>query len=289
MPLINNFDKEKLQSKASSPANPAPSFLDSIAAFGSNSNVPRSTASNKQQPPSGEPPPPGSAKNPTTFKAQQGRSPYAGGLAFDRKSFILTSDLWQRDSKALLLHAGPSEAQWSVAIRASTEDTKGGRAHYMQSRPLEEGKYTYFNLPSVSFTFQTGNILPIPLEAAAKPLLESIAAFGSNSNVPTKGTAVPYGLQDFYYFMQLINQPPIMPSGQNEGKHNYLWVYYSSLQFPNIVLKGFIEPEGVSWSDAADAPNSFTWSATMAVYESSPDITETDLLVEEYLDNITIF
>lgn len=293
MPLINNFDKEKLDSRSLDASGkraakssrqvttPTPGFLESIAALGSGSSV-RSTASNQQQPKSGEPPPPGSIKNTSSFKAQQGRSPYAGGLAFDRKSFILTSDLWQRESKALLLHAGPSEVQWSVAIRASTEDTKGGRAHYMQSRPLEEGRQTYFNLPTVSFTFQTGNILPIPLESVA-------LASDTNQVVPVKGVAVPYGLQDFYYFMQLINQPPIMPSGLNEGKHNYLWVYYSSLQFPNIVLKGFIEPEGISWSDTADAPNSFTWSASMAVYESVPDITETDLLVEEYLDNVTIF
>jgi hypothetical protein len=291
MPLVNNFDKDKLPSDRPKPTTPTPSFLESLTAFGSGSNV-KSTASNQQQPRSGEPPPPGSVKNTSSFKAQQGRSPYAGGLAFDRKAFILTSDLWQRDGvdstskkrepAALLLHAGPSEAQWSVAIRASTEDTKGGRAHYMQSRPLGGPRQTYFNLPTVTFTFQTGNILPIPLESVKQ-------TSDTGQVVPVKGVAVPYGLQDFYYFMQLINQPPIMPSGQNEGKHNYLWVYYSSLQFPNIVLKGFIEPEGVSWSDTADAPNSFTWSATMAVYESSPDITNTELLIKDYLANITIF
>jgi hypothetical protein len=77
-------------------------------------------------------------------------------------------------------------------------------------------------------------------------------------------------LSDFYQFLELVNQPPLIPSGLREGKHNYLHVYYSSRQFPNLLLKGFIEPEGVTWTDSADAPNSFTWSASMAVYDATP-------------------
>lgn len=193
------------------------------------------------------------------------RSPYGGGLRQNRGGFVLTSDLWIADDNALALHAGPSEVSWSLPLRASTEDIKSGRAHYTQARSVGAGSATtYFDLPTAQFTFQSGNILPIPPE-------------GDESNAQ-----LPYGLLDFYYFLELVNQPPLIPSGPNEGAHNYLWVFYSSLQFPNLVLRGYIEPDGVTWPDSAESPNSFTWSATMAVYDSTPELWSVPDLADAY-------
>lgn len=221
------------------------------------------------------------------------RGPYAGGpitgpgAGQERNAFVLTSDLWQSDSiaKKLVLHAGPSEVQWSIPLRSSTEDTKGGRAHYMQSRPRGGNKRTYFNLPTAAFTFQTGNILPMAITGTETTLNNGV----KTDEKKLAGFQVPFGLQDFYYFLELINQPPIVPSGTSEGKHNYIWVYYSSLQFPKIVLKGYFEPDGVSWTDSAEAPNSFTWSASMAVYESTPELEEPLEQINGYLDSIKLF
>lgn len=198
------------------------------------------------------------------------RGPYANSLQKERRGFILTSDLWMLEDKALVLHAGPAEVQWTIPMRASSEDIKGGRAHYAQSRETYGSSKTYFNLPTVQFTFQTGNILPIAVD---------------NTVAET-----PYGLQDFYYFMQLVNQDPLIPEVESargsdrEGSHNYIWVFYTSLQFPQLVLRGYIEPEGLSWTDSAEAPNSFTWSAGMAVYSSTPEFWEADDLLSAYAD-----
>lgn len=186
------------------------------------------------------------------------RGPYANSLRKARRGFILTSDTWLSESKLLHLHAGPSEVQFSFPLRASSEDNQGGRARYASKRP----NGSYFNIGTAGFTFQTGNILPIPITSVA------------NQNT----VRTPYGLTDFYYFMELINQDPLT----KEGVKNLVHVYYTSLQFPDIVLKGYFSPDGVSWNDSADSPNGFTWSASLEIYESSPDISNPEELTSTY-------
>lgn len=207
------------------------------------------------------------------------RKPYAGGLQQERVGFVLTSDLWRENNKALALHAGPSSVEWSLALRAQDEEIKGGHARYAQARNAHaHGAHggedlTWFDLPRVSFQFQAGNLMPIP---------------GIQNEV-----GIPYGLQDFYLFLELLNQPPLLPSGQNEGKHNYVWVFYTSLQFPQVVLRGYFEPEGVSWSDNADEPTDLKWSASFVVHQMSPNIWDSGEVFNAYKefmrDAVTFF
>lgn len=236
------------------------------------------------------------------------RSPYAGGLKSARSGFVITSDLWKLDNKALLLHAGPAEVSWTAPLRASSEDTKGGRAHYMSARETKASK-TYFNIPTAQFTFQTGNIMPIKV-AAKKPennaqtnaqttttasVTGDVKATDQSKTTETArqyAISTPYGLQDFYYFLELINQDPLIPAatpsgtrtGDREGTHNYVWIFYTSLQFPKITLKGYFEPDGVSWQDAAETPTSFVWSANFSVYDSSPELWNAKDMVNNYVN-----
>lgn len=207
------------------------------------------------------------------------RQPYAGGLRTDRVAFVLTSDLWSLQNRALALHAGPMAADWSLALRAADEENKAGHARYAQARNshghgTQGGEdLTWFDFPRVSFQFQAGNMIPIQ-------------TFQNEVNLP-------FGLQDFYLFLDLLNQPPILPEGVNEGKHNYTWVFYTSLQFPQITLRGYFEPEGVSWNDSADAPTLLNWNASFIVHEMSPNLWDTDELFNAYKefmrDSITFF
>ena len=237
---------------------------------------------------------PGASQARSSFRASLMRGPYANSLGKERRGFVLTSDLWMSQNKALLLHAGPAEVAWTLGLRASTEDIKDGRAHYMQSRSssTRTGR-TYFNLPTAAFTFQSGNILPIPIDAVfgtSGPSFNPATGEVVDKNTKTVGASTPYGLQDFYYFMDLVNQDPLIPSGPNEGAHNYLWVFYTSRQFPQIVLKGFIEPDGISWADSAESPNGFTWSASMSVYESLPEMWDSGEMLSSYADfDFTLF
>jgi len=203
------------------------------------------------------------ADNDRTVSSVQQRGPYAGSLGGDsRIGFILTSDVWRQENRALLLHAGPSSASWTLAMRASEEPTKAGHARFAQVRTGQGANRTYFEVPTVEFEFQSGNIMPIPL------LLNEVQ--------------IPHGLDDFHLFTELLNQPPLIPDGTNEGQHNYVWIFYTSLQFPQIVLKGYFDPQGISWTDSSETPTSFTWQASFTVHEMTPNLWERSELVSAY-------
>lgn len=207
------------------------------------------------------------------FNVHKQRSSYAGysgsSLGEVRTGFVLTSDYWRQEeiNKALVLHAGPSNAQWTLPIRAQDEENKAGHARYAQARYSRHGAHgsatpVYLDFPRVSFSFQAGNIMPMP-------------GFLNSSDVS-------YGLQDFYNFFELLNQPPLIPTGEKEGKHNYVWIFYTSLQFPQLTLKGYFEPEGVTWTDSAEAPTTLEWEASFLVHEMTPNLWEVSELEDAY-------
>lgn len=203
---------------------------------------------------------------------QDMRRPYGGVTGSSaRAGFVLTSDLWQQEGRAIELHAGPSAVSWSLPLRAQNEENKSGHARYAQARTAFYGtgeganpRPTWFDFPRLSISFQAGNIIPI---------------YGLDNEV-----TVPYGLQDFYLFMELLNQPPLIPSGSKEGAHNYTWIFYTSLQFPQMTLKGYFEPDGVSWEDSAADPTTLNWSATFLAHSMTPNPWEEDELSSAYRD-----
>lgn len=202
----------------------------------------------------------------TTVDAIKMRGAYAGGLQDTRVGFVLTSDQWIQEGKALALHAGPASAEWSVSLRAADEEIKAGHARYAQPRNYVSGNKntggnTYFDFPRVTFQFQAGNILPIK---------------GFNNEA-----IIPYGLQDFYLFFELLNQPPILATGAREGAHNLVWIFYTSLQFPQVTLKGYFDPEGVNWEDGTEEAT-IRWTSNFTVYDMSPSFWESTELIDSY-------
>lgn len=202
----------------------------------------------------------------------QQRLPYGGSQAGQaRTGFVLTSDLWNQEGKSISLHAGPASASWTLPLRAQDEENKGGHARYAQARSARSGGHnnpdlTYFDFPKVSFQFQAGNILPI---------------FGYQDEI-----SMANGLRDFHQFMELLNQPPLLPAGVNEGKHNYTWIFYTSLQFPQITLKGYFDPEGLSWEENADNPGLLNWTSGFTVYEMTPNIWEASEMEDIYSEEM---
>lgn len=195
------------------------------------------------------------------------RGAYAGGLQDTRVGFVLTSDQWIQEGRALALHAGPASAEWSLALRASDEEIKAGHARYAQPRNYVTNKNpngnTYFDFPKVNFQFQAGNILPIK---------------GFNNEA-----IVPYGLEDFYLFFELLNQAPILATGSKEGAHNFVWIFYTSLQLPQVTLKGYFDPEGLSWEDGTEEAT-VRWTSSFLVYDMSPSFWEPTELLKAYND-----
>lgn len=203
----------------------------------------------------------------TAVDAIKMRGAYAGGLRDTRVGFVLTSDQWIQEGKALALHAGPASADWTLGLRAADEEIKAGHARYAQSRTSSfsgaKGADTFFDFPKVGFQFQAGNILPIK-------------AFGNE-------VILPYGLEDFYLFFELLNQPPILANGKKEGSHNYVWIFYTSLQIPQVTLKGYFDPEGISWEDSAEEAT-VRWTASFMVHEMSPALWERSQMHRAYAD-----
>ncbi len=208
---------------------------------------------------------------PNNVDAIKMRQAYAGGLKDTRIGFVLTTDMWRLEGKALALHAGPASADWSLALRAAEEETKAGRARYAQARQFTRASHdqgsTFFDFPRVNFQFQGGNILPIQ---------------GFSNEVVR-----PPGLEDFYLFFELLNQPPLLPSGQYEGAHNFVWIFYTSLMFPQVTLKGYFDPNGLSWEDTADEPTMLRWTSEFLVYEMTPNLWDTDELYTAYSNFMT--
>jgi hypothetical protein len=235
--------------------------------------------------PPGELEPGHADKQAASLRARRMRASYGGNLSGnDRFGFVITSDQWRTEAgggRAIALHAGPNEVQWSLPLRAQEEENKAGHARYAQARHVAgsggrstQASQTFFDFPRADFQFQTGNIMPIPSALGLEQL-------------------VPYGLEDFYLFMELLNQPPLIATGPDEGKHNYIWIFYTSLQLPQVVMKGYFDPQGISWSDSSESASAFTWSASFTVHEMTPNLWDRSELVDAYeifmKDNVKMF
>jgi hypothetical protein len=215
------------------------------------------------------------------------RGAYAGGATATGayQPTIITSDDWLRQrrnssdyvGKGIALHGGIKTGSWSIPLRAADEDIKTGKARYSQERV----NGTRFDLQSVAFTFQGGNILPVYQGFVAQGENLNVRANDLTPVIPIAGAKIvpapqdlPPGLYDFYLFLQLINQPPRLNArfdgDPDTGKPNYVWIQYSSLKFPRLLLKGYFTPEGLSVEDDVDDMFNLTWTATFIVHEMTP-------------------
>jgi hypothetical protein len=195
------------------------------------------------------------------------RARYTGHGDNRDAQWSLTTDLWQAQpgGRVINLHAGPSSAAWTIALRASEEPTASGHARFAKARSTSfQGSAqspTYFDLPKLDLHFQSGNIMP------------------------RRGTgfaAVAEGLGNFYDFLELLNQPPLIPAPfATEGNPNYVNIYYHSLLFPNLVLKGYFDPSGISFTNDAQDPAKVEWSCPFTVYEQSPTLWDSGALKDE--------
>jgi hypothetical protein len=197
------------------------------------------------------------------------RRPYAGvftRVGEQTPGFVITTTMWIREENAkyLQFHAGPNRARWRLENRGSDEEIKDGMARYVQSRRsgTASNGITYMSVPEVEFSFQSGNILPLAGEA--DPL--------------------PYGLSDFYQFLGILNQPPFVPG---TGERNLVWVYYNSLQLPEILLQGYFDAKGINWTDDASDPAQVSWEARFYIYEMTPTLWDAEAMQAKYLERLS--
>lgn len=172
----------------------------------------------------------------------------------NRAPMIITTDNWvlnENGGRYIILWANPSSVQWRFAQRGVEQQTRSGWIRHLWR---DSARSTFFDNPELNFTFQTGNVLPVRV-------YESIWEGGGRISY------LPPGLLDFYDFFDLMDEKPIL----SDGRPNSVYIVYRSLLYPLITLRGYFKPDvGISITDDAENPGSYTWTATFRVRASNP-------------------
>lgn len=170
-----------------------------------------------------------------------------GGDRAYRRSvpLIITTDEFAAQGRYTLFWAGAKSVTWTFRLRGSEQLTPSGSVAYFWRDAVRN---TYFDEPILTFTFQTGNLLPIR---------------DVGGNIET----LPPGLLDYYDFFDMLDSK----KSYADGVPNYVRILYSSLLYPQIMLTGFFVPSSsITVVEDASSPDSVEWQADFRVYESSP-------------------
>lgn len=182
------------------------------------------------------------------LRGDDSRGPYR----FSGAPLIISTENLAFQGRYILFWSGPSNTSWSFPTRSSVQQTKSGTiTHYWR----DAYRQSFFDEPSVSFTFQAGNIMPVRVMDTSQ---------GQSAGTVT--TSLPFGLMDFYDFFDILNQPKIL----SDGRPNFVYIAYHSLVYPEIFLRGFFEPDGISFSEDAGNPASLTWTAKFKIRSTEP-------------------
>jgi hypothetical protein len=162
----------------------------------------------------------------------------------------------------LLFWAGPKSITWKFNQRGTIQQSRSGHiSHYWR----DDSRDTFFDNPSIEFTFQTGNLIPIS---------------DANKTIPT----LPPGLVDYYDFFSILDEQKIL----SNGKPNHVIITYQTLLYPNIVLKGFFEPGvTISVNESAAKPASIEWNATFRVSSTDPKFSSSEDLISSWTTRVT--
>lgn len=180
--------------------------------------------------------------------------------AMARESKILLSGSKNSADAFMQFWVNPSECSWQVGMRSSFDKTSGGAVHHeiQQLERFKLANFSRFDLPVLHITFQAGIITPGGYNHIDN---------GNLSNL------MPHGLNNFYDFLDLIDQPNIT----SEGLPNYVNIMYVSTTHggKGIWLRGFFAEDGFSFTDSADNPNTINnWSAQFLVCQSNPPLNQ---------------
>lgn len=196
----------------------------------------------------------------------QGRGPYR--QKGQSTPLIMTTESFAAQGRYIIFWVGPRSVQWRFPMRAAQQQTRSGTILHTWRNA---SRSTFFDEPEVTFTFQAGNIMPVRFERPRDRVL------GGNI------TALPAGLFDFYEFFDLLNEEKIL----SDGRPNFVFIAYHSLVYPEIFLRGFFTPDGVSFSEDAQNPAELTWDATFKVRSTSPPFYNSSQLLASWQSAFT--
>ena len=140
--------------------------------------------------------------------------------------------------------ANPKSITWNISQRASEDKNKSGTVlHVWRDRT----RGTDYDDPKINMQFQSGSIMP---------LLNN----GTSTIAP--------GLNNFYQFLQLVDQSKISVNGEPNTIH----ILYRSNIFPSMVIEGMFDPQMiVQFTDNSENPWKIeSWSANFTIYSTIP-------------------
>jgi len=183
-----------------------------------------------------------------------------------RTPWIMTTTEWQKQNKAIIWNANPSDIRWSMPQRSVHSKNLVGTVLHVWPDPK---RHTFFDELKLSMTFQSGSILPVDLNLKSTSHVNNIGQTnnGSSNYVPSGG------IGNFYDFMQLVDAPKL--TSDTPARANLVYIQYTSNLFPQLTLMGMFEPDGISFTDDSQNPNQVTsWSANFLVYDTFPRLSD---------------
>jgi len=167
------------------------------------------------------------------------------------------------EGKHILFWSGPSNTSWSFVQRGVFQQTRSGTiTHYWR----DSRRSTFFDEPTVTFGFQTGNIMPIRIVDGSDDVI-----------------SLPPGLLDYYDFFTMLDEQKIL----SDGRPNFVNIVYHSLLYPTILLRGFFDPSSsINVDEDVSNPASVNWSGTFRVKTSDPPLYDAYKLKLAWEDSI---
>lgn len=155
-------------------------------------------------------------------------------------------------SRVITSWVNAQQAEWTLPQRSAIQQVAAGALRYVHRNRFRQTHYSTF---PVRFIFQSGNILASQYEEHLPP-----------------------GLRDFYTFLSIMDEDPLLA----DGRENYHVVVHTSTVFPAIILRGWLAPEGPSWTENSAEGQTVNWSATMEVVKSTPALHNAEELIRAY-------
>lgn len=205
------------------------------------------------------------------YTGEWSRSNYltSGSGVVGRIPLIMTTEVMAQQGRYMVFWASPESVSWNFKMRGTTQDTATGTIQHYYKDPKRN---TYFDEPEVQFNFQSGNIMPVRVTQQR------------DENKPNSSTAntlvyLPFGLLNLYEFFELMDQKKVIA----DGRTNFVYILYSSLVFPRMILRGFFQPEqGITFNESANDNAEVKWAATFKVVATYPKFNDARSLTNSW-------
>ena len=193
---------------------------------------------------------PSTSTRPPTATADQLSPDKANRTHMFRTPFVMDCVSWRRQNrKSIVFRCNPNKVDYEWPIRGATQNVKSGKVFYWWRN---KDKKSHFDLPSVTFGFQSGNIVVL-----------------SDNFDPRQAPTmyVPEGLDNFHQFMSIVDEVKML----DDGTPNFITISHHSAIFPDLSLTGFFDPSSpITVSESAEDPSLFSWSGKFLVHTSEP-------------------